>query len=298
MGAQGEGRRRAGRWQLLVAGGLVGLGVVGGGVGGDGGDAVPRADRLRGLEPALRRWCSVDRDPVLVPARHRRQPHGVGAWGHRHHHPHRPDEHLVAGERRHRRGVGQRRQAAERVERGLRLPTRGHLRCGSHRHRRPGPARPRARLLRSRAAGDDGTTRDGAGHDRAATDRAARDRAADHGAADHRAADRPATAEPPADQRDHRAADRALGPAPDAVHSGRPRQAPPSEAPPRVVTPAPATAVMLPKTGSVTAPTGRVGCDAGGPGPRDAGLRPTVVAERRRGLISSARGGGSAPAHR
>ena len=30
MGAQGEGRRRAGRWQLLVAGGLVGLGVVGG----------------------------------------------------------------------------------------------------------------------------------------------------------------------------------------------------------------------------------------------------------------------------
>ena len=33
-----------------------------------------------------------------------------------------------------------------------------------------------------------------------------------------------------------------------------PRQAPPSEAPPRVVTPAPATAVMLPKTGSVTAP--------------------------------------------
>ena len=29
MGAQGEGRRRAGRWQLLVAGGLVGLGVVG-----------------------------------------------------------------------------------------------------------------------------------------------------------------------------------------------------------------------------------------------------------------------------
>ena len=44
--------------------------------------------------------------------------------------------------------------------------------------------------------------------------------------------------------------------------------------------------------------TGRLGRVAGGPGPRDAGLRPTVVAERRRRLISSARGEGSAPARR
>ncbi len=270
------------------------------GVRGDGGDAVPRADRLRGLEPALRRRCRVDRDPVLVLARHRRQPLGVGAWASRSPSP----------------------APARRASRGRRATASTW--CGSTPASRR-TASSAAYVYQPEATSDAGLTGIGAQDPldhvlvcfdpeqpattappvteptAAATDRAAAatDRAAHHGAADHPAADRPAAAAPPPPPTTEPPTVLSVpAQTPTTPGQATPRQAPPQEAPPRVVTPAPATAVMLPKTGSVTAPLVGVGRVAGGPGPRDAGLRPTVVAERRRGLISSARGEGSAPARR
>ena len=289
MGAQGEGRRRAGRWQLLVAGGLVGLGVVGVASGAMAATPFPGPTGCAALSQRFgggAAWTEI-RFSSLPDTGDSRSASARGV--------------TVTITRTSPTSISW--QASDGIDVVW-------VNAG-----RPPNASSAAYVYQPEATADSGLTGIGA-----------------QDPLDHVLVcfdlEQPATTAPPVTE-PATTAPPVTEPPTTAPLTTEPLIAPPPSPPPTSAVTEPPTVLSVPAADAVQrlgkrrlggaaagrhagtghrghaaqdrlgdGPTRRVGCVAGGPGPRDAGLRPTVVAERRRGLISSARGGGSAPARR